>query len=149
MLPLRDWLDMTWRDFAHGEVARWIAVLPLAAIEQHGPHLPLATDVFIADAYLARARALLPAELPVTFLPMQAIGHSEEHTAFPGTLSFGADTLAHTLRDLGASVHRAGVRKLVLVNSHGGNWQTVELAARARSDRRSAASVSRSSVRSR
>jgi len=131
MLPLRDWLDMTWQDFADGEVARWIAVLPLAAIEQHGPHLPLATDVFIADAYLARARALLPTKLPVTFLPMQAIGHSEEHTAFPGTLSLGADTLARTLRDLGASVHAAGVRKLVLVNSHGGNWQTVELAARA------------------
>lgn len=131
MLPLRDWLDMTWQDFAHGDVARWIAVLPLAAIEQHGPHLPLGADTFIADAYLARVRTLLPDTLPVTFLPAQAIGHSEEHSHYPGTLSLGAATLARTLRDLGQSVHRAGVRKLVLVNSHGGNWQTVELAARA------------------
>jgi creatinine amidohydrolase len=131
MLPLRDWVDMTWQDFAHGDVARWIAVLPLGATEQHGPHLPLGVDTFIAQAYLARVRALLPEHLPVTFLPTQATGQSEEHTAYPGTLSLSADTLARTLRDLGQSTHRAGLRKLVLVNSHGGNWQTIELAARA------------------
>jgi creatinine amidohydrolase len=131
MLPLRDWLDMTWRDFAHRDVARWIAVLPLGAAEQHGPHLPLGVDTFIAQAYLARVQALLPNHLPVTFLPVQAIGQSEEHSAYPGTLSLRGDTLARTLRDLGESVQRAGLRKLVLVNSHGGNWQAVELAARA------------------
>jgi creatinine amidohydrolase len=129
MLPARDWMDMTWRDFASGDVARWIAVLPLAAIEQHGPHLPLGTDTLIAEAYLARARALLPDVLPVTFLPVQTVGQSVEHTAFPGTLSLAGDTLAGILRDLGAGVHRAGVRKLVLVNSHGGNLQAMERAA--------------------
>jgi creatinine amidohydrolase len=131
MLPLRDWVDMTWQDFANGEVGRWIAVLPLGATEQHGPHLPLGVDTFIAEAYLGRVRALLPDQLPVTFLPVLATGQSEEHSAYPGTLSLTGDTLARTLRDLGQSVHRAGLRKLVLVNSHGGNWQTVELAARA------------------
>jgi creatinine amidohydrolase len=131
MLPLRDWLDMTSRDFADAAVTRWIAVLPLGAIEQHGPHLPLGTDTIIAEAYLARVRPLLPDSLPVTFLPVQAIGHSEEHAAYPGTLSLSPGTFARALRDLGRSLHRAGVRKLVLVNSHGGNWQTIELAARA------------------
>ena len=71
MLPKRDWLEMTWQDFVGADTARWIAVLPVAAVEQHGPHLPLGVDSFIAEAYLARVRALLPAELPVTFLPLQ------------------------------------------------------------------------------
>lgn len=129
MLPARDWMDMTWRDFVGADVARWIAVLPLAAVEQHGPHLPLGTDAMIAKAYLARTRALLPEELPVTFLPMQKVGQSEEHIVFPGTLSLGGHTLSGILRDLGDGVHRAGVRKLVLVNSHGGNLQAMERAA--------------------
>ena len=83
MLPRRDWLDMTWQDFAGADTARWIAVLPVAAVEQHGPHLPLGVDTFIAEAYLDRVRAVLPADLPVTFLPMQRIGQSDEHLAFP------------------------------------------------------------------
>ncbi len=60
MLPKRDWMEMTWQDIAGGDTARWIAVLPLAAVEQHGPHLPLGVDTYIAEAYLARVRDLLP-----------------------------------------------------------------------------------------
>src|SRR3954447_22909992 len=90
-LPNRDWADMTWQDF--GEASRWIAVLPVSATEQHGPHLPLGVDACIATAYLTRARALLPAALPVTFLPMLAIGTSHEHRAFPGTLTFSPETM--------------------------------------------------------
>ena len=56
MLPKRDWMEMTWQEIAGAETARWIAVLPLAAVEQHGPHLPLGVDTFIAEAYLARVR---------------------------------------------------------------------------------------------
>ncbi len=74
---------MTWQDFAGADTARWIAVLPVAAVEQHGPHLPLGVDTFIAEAYLDRVRAILPAELPVTFLPVQKIGQSDEHLSFP------------------------------------------------------------------
>ena len=131
MFPKRDWLDMTWEDFARGDPAGWIAVLPLAAVEQHGPHLPLGTDALIMDAYLSRVRARLPADLPVSFLPMQAIGHSDEHRAYPGTLTMSAETLLRILREIGRSVARAGIRKLVLVNSHGGNSSVLELAARA------------------
>jgi creatinine amidohydrolase len=130
MLPKRDWMDMTWEDFAAGEPSRWIAVLPVAAVEQHGPHLPLGVDTFIADAYLRRTRELLPAELPAIFLPVQAIGQSDEHLAYPGTLTLSAETLARTLSEIGESVYRAGVRKLVFINSHGGNWQAIERAAR-------------------
>src|SRR3984957_21186972 len=91
-LPKRNWMDMTWQDVAGAgaDTARWIAVLPLAAVEQHGPHLPLGVDTFIAEAYLARVRQILPADLPVTFLPVQRIGGSVEHVAFPGTLTLSA-----------------------------------------------------------
>jgi len=131
-LPKRDWMEMTWQDVAGAgaEAARWIAVLPLAAVEQHGPHLPLGVDTFIAEAYLARVRQRLPEELPVTFLPVQRIGVSLEHVAFPGTLTLSATTAIAAWTDLGESLARAGVRKLVLVTSHGGNVAAMELVAR-------------------
>lgn len=138
MLPKRDWTDMTWQNFAVASNSagssvrpeRWIAVLPLAAIEQHGPHLPLGTDAAIGAAYLARTRTVLPADLPVTFLPMQTVGHSAEHTNFPGTLSFSAETAIRAWTEIGDSVHRAGVRKLVLMTSHGGNGPAMGIVAR-------------------
>jgi creatinine amidohydrolase/Fe(II)-dependent formamide hydrolase-like protein len=91
-LPKRDWLDMTWQDIAGAKTEGWIAVLPLAAVEQHGPHLPLGVDSYIADAYLERARDTVPDDLPVTFLPIQRIGVSTEHLAYPGTLTVSAQT---------------------------------------------------------
>jgi creatinine amidohydrolase len=130
MLPKRDWAEMTWQDFAAAEVGRWIAVLALAATEQHGPHLPLGVDTIIADAYLGRVRSLLPAELPVTFLPVQAIGQSDEHLDYPGTLAISAATVIRTWTEIGESVHRAGLRKLVLVTSHGGNVEAMGIVAR-------------------
>jgi creatinine amidohydrolase len=129
-LPKRDWMEMTWQEIAGATTARWIAVLPLAAVEQHGPHLPLGVDSFIADAYLKRARDILPADLPVTFLPIQRIGISTEHLAFAGTLSLSASTAIAAWTELGESLARAGLRKLVLVTSHGGNVAAMELVAR-------------------
>jgi creatinine amidohydrolase len=127
--PERDWMEMTWEDFAAPDRAGWIAVLPVAAVEQHGPHLPLGTDTIIAEAYLARARPLLPDTLPVTFLPVQAVGASGEHRDFPGTLTLAGKTMIDVVTEIGASVARAGVKKLVIVTSHGGNVNAVELAA--------------------
>src|SRR5690606_39919495 len=92
MLPKRHWAAMPWEDFRVGDSARWIAVLPVAAVEQHGPHLPLGVDGFINEGYLARAMALLPASLPVTVLPLQWVGKSDEHLAFPGTLPLPPET---------------------------------------------------------
>jgi creatinine amidohydrolase len=132
MLPKRDWMEMTWQEVAEAgaATARWIAVLPLAAVEQHGPHLPLGVDTFIAEAYLARVRNILPDELPVTFLPVQRIGVSVEHLAYPGTLSLSAATAIAAWTELGESLARAGLRKLVLITSHGGNVAAMELVAR-------------------
>jgi creatinine amidohydrolase len=127
LLPKRDWLDMTSEDFS--DTARWIAVLPVAAVEQHGPHLPVGVDTFIGTAYLDRARALVPAELPVTFLPVQAIGTSDEHRAFAGTLTVSARTAVAVLTEIGESLSRAGIQKLVIANSHGGNVSTINTVA--------------------
>jgi len=131
-LPKRDWMEMTWQEIAGaGEAAaRWIAVLPLAAVEQHGPHLPLGVDTFIAEAYLAAVHKILPAALPVTFLPVQRIGVSVEHTAYPGTLTISAATAIAAWTEIGEAIARAGLRKLVLVTSHGGNVSAMELVAR-------------------
>jgi creatinine amidohydrolase len=130
MLPKRDWLEMTWQDLAGADTARWIAVLPVAAVEQHGPHLPLGVDTFIAEAYLERVRTMLPADLPVSFLPLQKLGQSDEHLNFPGTLTLTAATVIRAWSETAESLNRAGVAKLVVVTSHGGNLQAIELIAR-------------------
>jgi len=128
-VPPRDWTDIHWPDVTATEAARWIAVLPLAATEQHGPHLPLETDVMIGEAYLARVRELLPRTIPVTFLPMQPVGISTEHTDFPGTLTLPTDVALKNWMALGEDVARRGIRKLVMVTSHGGNSAAMMLVA--------------------
>jgi len=127
--PPRDWTDIHWPDIAGSEPARWIAVLPLAATEQHGPHLPLGTDVMIAEAYLARVRELLPATLPATFLPLQPVGISTEHIDYPGTLTLPTETALKSWMALGENVARSGIKKLVMVTSHGGNSAAMTLVA--------------------
>jgi creatinine amidohydrolase len=128
-LPPRDWTDIHWPDIAGAGPARWIAVLPLAATEQHGPHLPVGTDVMIAQAYLARVRELLPDNVPATFLPLQPIGISTEHVDYPGTLTLPSEVALQTWMALGESVARAGIKKLVMVTSHGGNSAAMTLVA--------------------
>ena len=129
LIPPRNWTDIHWPDIAGARPARWIAVLPLAATEQHGPHLPLGTDVMIAEAYLAQVREILPDKIPATFLPVQPIGVSTEHLAYPGTLSLPAETALKVWIALGESVARAGIKKLVMVSSHGGNSAAMSLVA--------------------
>src|SRR5262245_18023411 len=128
-VPHRDWTEIHWREIAGADPARWIAVLPLAATEQHGPHLPRGTDIMIAEAYLARVQELLPVALPATFLPLQPVGISTEHIDFPGTLTLPNDVALRTWMALGESVARAGVKKLVMVTSHGGNSAAMSLVA--------------------
>ncbi len=128
-VPPRDWTDIHWPDVSGACVERWIAVLPLAATEQHGPHLPVGTDVMIAEAYLGRVRELLPDSAPVTFLPLQPIGISTEHIDYPGTLTLPVETALKNWMAIGVSVARAGIKKLVLVTSHGGNSAAMTLVA--------------------
>ncbi|APH59157.1 Creatinine amidohydrolase family protein [Granulibacter bethesdensis] len=128
--PLRYWQDMSWPEIAALDKQAAIAVLPVAAVEQHGPHLPLWVDAAINEGLLKLALDRVPDDMQVLALPMQAVGWSEEHIAFPGTLTLSADTLLAVLRDLGASVARAGFRRLVILNSHGGQPQILDIVAR-------------------
>jgi creatinine amidohydrolase len=128
-LPPRDWTDFGLPDAADTDRARWIAVLPLAATEQHGPHLPLETDVLIGQAYLTRVRELLADSLPVTFLPIERIGISSEHTDFPGTLTLSPQTAIRNWMAVGEGIAKAGLKKLVIVTSHGGNAAAMSVVA--------------------
>ncbi|MGQ4273583.1 creatininase family protein [Terrihabitans sp. B22-R8] len=128
--PRRLWEEMAWGDFGTPDVADWIAVVPVAAIEQHGPHLPLSTDLVIMEGYLARVRARVPDGVPATFLPVQNVGLSPEHERFPGTLTLSAEAALKVWTGLGESVARTGVRKIVFVSSHGGNNALLDVVAR-------------------
>ncbi len=126
----RLWQENATTDFAGVDPERTIAVLPVAAVEQHGPHLPLATDACIGAGVVEHMLARLPAGLDVSVLPMMPIGKSNEHLAFPGTLTLSAETLIRLWTEIGESVARAGVRKLVILNSHGGQPQVMDIVAR-------------------
>lgn len=124
------WSDLTTADFARLDRGRAIALLPVAATEQHGPHLPLSVDATIADGIVARALRELPPGFPALALPTQAVGFSPEHTRFPGTLTLRAETLMRVWTEIGECVAATGVKKLVLFNSHGGQVGALDLVAR-------------------
>jgi creatinine amidohydrolase len=126
----RYWSQLTTRDFAALDVAATVAVLPLGATEQHGPHLPLGVDTVLAEGIVAASLPRLPADLPVLFLPTQQIGLSPEHARFAGTLTLSAETVIRMWKEIGAGVARAGVKKLVLFNAHGGHVGAMDIVAR-------------------
>src|SRR5260221_11889912 len=110
------------------DAERMVAILPVAAIEQHGPHLALGVDAIINEGIVRAAMPLMPDGVLV--LPTMEVGKSNEHQAFPGTLTLSAETLIRLWTEIGESVHRAGLRKLVLPNSHGGQPQIMQIVAR-------------------
>ncbi len=127
------WSDLTTQDFASIDKSRAIAVLPLAATEQHGPHLPLSVDADIVNGVIAHALSPLTSSaptLPVYFLPTQTVGLSPEHAAFPGTLTLKTETLIRLWTDIAESVKAAGVQKMVLFNAHGGHVGAMDVVAR-------------------
>ncbi|MCU0900065.1 MAG: creatininase family protein [Cypionkella sp.] len=126
----RFWADYTARDFAALPRDKVIAVLPVGAVEQHGPHLPLSVDQAIVDGMVAAVIPRLPADLPVLFLPTMPVGKSNEHSHWPGTLTFSAATLMAMWGEIGDCVAAAGVRKLVILNSHGGQIAPMDIVAR-------------------
>ena len=128
-MPVREWRNLTTEDVRALDAPRAVAVLPVAAIESHGPHLPLSTDAAIAEGLLA-ALAGCPVVAEVLVLPVQQIGKSDEHLSFPGTLTLSAETAIRAWVEIGASAARIGLRRLVIVSSHGGNSEVIGIVAR-------------------
>jgi creatinine amidohydrolase len=126
----RFWAHLTTRDFAQLDPATTVAVLPVAATEQHGPHLPLEVDQAIVDGVIGATLPRLPDATPVLFLPTQQVGYSPEHAAFPGTLTLSSATVAATWIELGQCVAAAGIKKLLLLNTHGGQVSLMDIVAR-------------------
>ena len=139
---IHHWSNLTTQDFGRINTSRAIAVLPLAATEQHGPHLPLSVDVDIVEGVIQSAIAQLNASahpaadalnqqnLSILVLPTQSVGLSPEHAAFPGTLTLKPETLIRMWTDIAESVKATGIHKLVLFNSHGGHVGAMDVVAR-------------------
>lgn len=129
-MTARDWADFRAPDFIAIDPARTIAILPTAAVEQHGPHLPVGTDTII-NTHLCRLLAdRAPADLDLRILPVMAVGKSNEHLWAPGTLTLSAATALAAWTEIGLSIARAGVRKIVILNSHGGNADLISILSR-------------------
>ena len=133
-LPSKFWADLTSRHFAQlmtsQVLPQTVAVLPVAAIEQHGPHLPVSVDTTLVNGVIQAALPHLPGNLPVLFMPTQQVGKSNEHIRYPGTLTLSAQTLISVWMELGACVARTGIKKLLLFNSHGGQVSVMDIVAR-------------------
>lgn len=131
-LPSHFWADLSTRHFAQLATSGTddvVAVLPVAAIEQHGPHLPTSVDTTLVNGVI---KATLPhlGKTRALFLPTQQVGKSNEHTRFPGTLTLKAETLIALWTEIGECVNAAGINKLVLLNSHGGQLSVMDIVAR-------------------
>jgi len=126
----RFWADLSTADFAQLDLPRTVAVLPVAATEQHGPHLPLSVDTDLVNGVVQASLSHLSADLPVLFLPTQTVGLSPEHARFAGTLTLRADTVIRLWTEIGESVAASGVTTLVLLNAHGGQVSVMDIVAR-------------------
>ncbi|MEY2953726.1 MAG: hypothetical protein RLZZ401_1813 [Pseudomonadota bacterium] len=128
------WCDLNWCDFAQiqssADIDRVVAVLPVAAVEQHGPHLPVSVDLTLVNGVIQASLSHMAEDLPVLILPTQAVGKSNEHERFPGTLTLSAQTLIQVWMEIGECIARVGIKKLVLFNAHGGQVSVMDIVAR-------------------
>ncbi|RWR02477.1 creatininase [[Pantoea] beijingensis] len=126
----RWWWDLSTREFSELEMEKVVVILPIGAVEQHGPHLPVRVDAAINAGIIARAVELMPADLPVLVMPALPIGKSDEHLSYPGTLTLPYDLLGKVWFEVAKSAWRAGARKIIFWNSHGGQPQLMEIVCR-------------------
>ena len=129
-LPSKYWSDWTSPEFASLDPSRAVAVIPLGATEQHGPHLPLSVDAQIVNTIVKRAVEHLSEHDPILVLPTQAVGLSTEHIAYPGTLTWSPELVMRSWTELGECVARAGIKKLLFFNAHGGHQGLMDVVAR-------------------
>ncbi|PTM62048.1 creatininase family protein [Phreatobacter oligotrophus] len=129
-MPARHWGDLKTTDFDRLDPATTVAILPLAAIEQHGPHLPVSTDTSIMQGMIETAFPLVGDGVTALFLPIEAVAKSNEHLHSKGTLTLSAETVLRGWIEIGESVKRAGISKIVLLTSHGGNLDPMRVVAR-------------------
>jgi creatinine amidohydrolase len=113
----------------HEDRSDWIAVLPLGAHEQHGPHLPFETDTLIAKGIVERLKAAIGGNLPVTFLPVEPIGYSIEHMDVKGTKTLAFDDAIYRWLSIAEKMNTLGIRKFVMLNAHGGNAPLMTIVA--------------------
>jgi creatinine amidohydrolase len=130
MAPKHFWAELKSSEFGALDPDSTLAILPVAATEQHGPHLPVMTDTAIAEGMIKTVLARLPDDLRVLFLAVQTIGKSNEHLRSAGTITCSAENLTRIWCEIGEGVHRAGLRKMVIVNSHGGNNDVIGIVGR-------------------
>jgi creatinine amidohydrolase len=128
-MPHRRYAEMAMERIASADTREWIAVLPLGATEQHGPHLPPETDWMIADGVVDKAISLLPDRMPATFLPVERIGYSREHANRPGIQTLSFDNAVHRWIEIGERLNEQGIRKFVMLNAHGGNSPLMTIVA--------------------
>lgn len=126
----RFWADYTSEEFSRLDRQNIVAVLPVGATEQHGPHLPVSVDAAIGNGIVEAVASRLAENSNVLFLPMQPVGKSVEHGRYPGTLTFSAETTIRVWTEIGDSVAASGVRKFVMLNSHGGQISIMDIVAR-------------------
>ncbi|ACK69947.1 Creatininase [Gloeothece citriformis PCC 7424] len=129
--PDRFFPYLTWTDIQEmSDKENVVIIQPVGAIEQHGPHLPIIVDSAISMGVLGKALLKLDSHIPAYALPCLYYGKSNEHWHFPGTITLSAETLLSVIKEMAESLYRSGFRKLVLMNSHGGQPQIMEIAAR-------------------
>lgn len=124
------WWDLSAHDFNALDMSKIVAVFPVGAVEQHGPHLPVRVDAAINNGVMEHAVAKMGEDFPALILPTMSVGKSNEHSAFPGTLTLSAETLGRVWYEICESAYRAGIRKVLFVNSHGGQPQVMEIVCR-------------------
>lgn len=124
------WINFLASEFEGLDPSKTIAILPIAAVEQHGPHLPVGVDTFLNQGMLDMLAGAIPEDMDVRILPVQAVGKSNEHIWAKGTISHTATNLIDAWVQIGLEVARAGIRKLIIVNSHGGNEDIMSIVGR-------------------